>query len=205
MVGQTRERIVDAAIELFHRKGFNATSLREIADHVGLQVGSLYNHIASKEDLLFDIMHGVMTSLIENIEESLERAGDDPIDRLQAFFETSIRFHAMYRQQTFIGNSELRGLSDEHRREVIALRDTYEALFTQELEAVARIPGTEVGDIHLATFAGLALCTSVATWYREGGRLALDDIVADLPHLYAPLQGAARLQHATAATTDTTI
>ena len=45
----TKERIVDAAIDLFHRQGYNATSLRQIADEVGLQVGSLYNHMRSKE------------------------------------------------------------------------------------------------------------------------------------------------------------
>lgn len=175
---------------MFHRKGFNATSLREIADHVGLQVGSLYNHISSKEELLFDIMRDVMVSLIKSIEDSLAEAGEDPVRRLHAFFRASIRFHALYRQQTFIGNSELRGLTEEHRREIIGLRDDYEKLFATELEAVARANATDVGDVHLATFAGLALCTSVATWYREDGRLTLDDIIADLPTMYAPLASA---------------
>lgn len=58
------------------------------------------------------------------------------------------------------------------------------------MEAVARANATDGGDVHLATFAGLALCTSVATWYREDGRLTLDDIIADLPTMYAPLASA---------------
>src|SRR5204863_7239531 len=52
----TAEEIRSVALDLFYKRGFQATTLRDIAAKVGIQVGSLYNHIASKGELLFEIM-----------------------------------------------------------------------------------------------------------------------------------------------------
>lgn len=183
----TRERIFDAAVELFYKQGYNATSLRQIADGVGLQVGSLYNHMSSKEQLLFDIMREVMTELIEHTEAEMSAIGHDPVGRLLAFLRASIHFHATRQKQTFIGNSELRGLSPEHWAEVVALRDRYETTLREAVEAAKDAGRIEVEDTQLATFAALALCTSVANWYRPEGRLSLSDIDSMLPKLFAPL------------------
>ena len=183
----TKERIVEAAVELFHRQGYNATSLRQIADEVGLQVGSLYNHMRSKEQLLFEIMRDVMVELIEYTEERMAAARDDTLERLVAFLQASIHFHATRQKQTFIGNSELRGLSPEHRDEIVALRDRYETLLRETLQAASDAGSIRVADVQLATFAALALCTSVATWYRPDGRLPLKDVERMLPGLFGPL------------------
>jgi AcrR family transcriptional regulator len=185
----TRARIVDAAVDLFHRQGYNATSLREIADEVGLQVGSLYNHMASKEQLLYDIMREVMEELIEHTEEEMAAAGADTLERVRAFLRASIHFHATRQKQTFIGNTELRGLSPEHRREVVALRDRYETILREALQAAQDEGSLDLEDVQLATFAALALCTSVATWYRPDGRLSLEDLDRLLPGFFGPLCG----------------
>ena len=182
-----RERILDAAVDLFHRDGYNATSLRQISEIVGLQVGSLYNHIASKEALLFEIMHGVLVELLDETVVEMERAGKDPVGRTLAFLRTSIRFHALRQKETFIGNTELRGLSEDHRREIVELRDRYEAMLRSALQDCADQGLLAISDVPLATRAGLALCTSVAVWYRAEGRISLDELQAQLPGLFGPL------------------
>jgi AcrR family transcriptional regulator len=182
-----RERILGAAVDLFHRDGYNATSLRQISEIVGLQVGSLYNHIASKEALLFEIMHGVLVELLDETVVEMERAGDDPVGRTLAFLRTSIRFHALRQKETFIGNTELRGLSEDHRREIVELRDRYEGMLRSALQDCADQGHLVIGDVPLATRAGIALCTSVAVWYRAEGRMPLADLQTELPWLFGPL------------------
>ncbi|MCY0902366.1 MAG: TetR/AcrR family transcriptional regulator, partial [Firmicutes bacterium] len=63
------DEIAQAAIRLFNEKGYHATSVQDIADEVGLQKGSLYHYIASKEELLLQIasrsMHGFSRELAE--------------------------------------------------------------------------------------------------------------------------------------------
>jgi AcrR family transcriptional regulator len=187
----TRERIREAAITLFHRQGFNATSLRQIADEVGIQVGSLYNHIASKEALLLEIMRDVLLELIEDTEREMAAAGPVPLDRVLAFFRTSIRFHTQRREQTFIGNTELRGLSAPHREEIVRLRDHYEGLLRDALTAWRDAGGEGLEDVRLAARIGTAVFATVAVWYRPDGRLTVEDLQRLLPPLFGPLGRAA--------------
>jgi TetR/AcrR family transcriptional regulator, cholesterol catabolism regulator len=63
----TAETINQVAVSLFYRQGFQATPLRQIAGKVGVQVGSLYNHIQSKEELLFGIMRDIMAELLARL------------------------------------------------------------------------------------------------------------------------------------------
>lgn len=69
MDGDTRQTIRDVALELFSTKGYEQTSLREIAERVGLTKASLYYHYASKQDLLL--------SIVEPLIVGWRRIGDD--------------------------------------------------------------------------------------------------------------------------------
>lgn len=174
---RTAEAIRHAAIELFYKQGYETTTLRDIAKTVGIQVGSLYNHIPSKEKLLDSIMSGVMLDLLTSLEKALEPYSD-PVDRLRAAVECHVMFHAERAKEVFVGNSELRSLSKANRRAVVELRDRYEATFGEILEQ-----GSEAGvfyftDAKLLTYAILATGTQVPSWYKPRGRLSLREIAS---------------------------
>ena len=81
---KTSVAIREAAADLFFRRGYEATSLREVAAAVGVQVGSLYNHIKGKEELLNDIMTNVMIELETSMDVALQAAGPKALDQLSA-------------------------------------------------------------------------------------------------------------------------
>jgi AcrR family transcriptional regulator len=166
---RTAEAIRSAAIRLFFEHGYEATTLRQIAAEVGRTVGSVYNHIASKEDLLYSIMSGIMRDLLDEMEGVL--AGfDDPVDRLRAAAEFHVAFHAERSREVFIGNSELRSLPPVRRAAVIEARDAYEQVFRRLLDDGVRAKVFHVADVRLATYGIIAMGTHVADWYRPGGR-----------------------------------
>jgi AcrR family transcriptional regulator len=185
--GSTLERIRTVAVELFSKQGYKETSLREIADRVGIKVGSLYNHMSSKEELLFTIMHDIMQDLLASGRAAMEAAAPDPGAEIVAFMENSIRFHGERKNETFIGNTELRALSPDRRAFVVQLRDDYERLLRGSLERAQAEGVLEVPDVQLATFAGLAICSHVATWYDSNQRLALEEVQRLLPMAYSPV------------------
>lgn len=189
-VNGSSERIVEAAIELFHQHSYEATSLRQVADAVGLQVGSLYNHISSKEELLHRIMRQVMVDLIDYTRSAMEAGEDDVLAQIMAFMRASIRFHATRQRETFIGNSELRALSEANRKDIISLRDEYQDLFSDALTRGISEDVIVADDVQLATFTALAICSSAATWYRPGRRLSIPDLERQLPRLFAPVNEA---------------
>lgn len=181
----TASTIRKAAIELFYQQGFHATSQRQLADAVGLQVASLYNHIKSKEQLLAEIMSDVMHQLISATAAAVE-AAPTPQARLRAYMREGIRFHAQHRLEAFVGNTELRSLSPKNRRVVVELRNKYQAMLESILAECVAEGSIKVPDIKLAAYAGVAICVHVSSWYREGGRLSLDEVIDALLASYTP-------------------
>lgn len=184
----TAVAIRDAAVRLFYQQGFEATSQRQLADAVGLQVASLYNHISSKEQLLAAIMTDAMRQLIARTEAAVN-AATSPLDRLHTFMREGVRFHADHRLEAFVGNTELRSLSAGNRLAVVELRDRYQEILEAILEDCGKDGTVHVPDTKLAAYAGVAICVHVAQWYRDDGRLSLADVVAGLLASYAPTAG----------------
>jgi AcrR family transcriptional regulator len=78
--GSTRERILDVALELFLEQGYEKTSLREIADRLGVTKAALYYHFASKEDILLEL-HLRLHALGRDILDRFDVLDDEEIVR----------------------------------------------------------------------------------------------------------------------------
>lgn len=176
---ETAETIRKEATKLFFRQGYHGTSLREVASAAGLKVGSLYNHITGKEDLLFQVMGGIMDDLFVLHEEAMAAVSGDAVDRLLSAAAVHLRFHAERAHEVFIGNAELRNLEGAARKVIVTRRNDYQ----ERLEALV----SEAGEAGLAdiltpkmhVYSLLANGTHLASWYRPQGARALDDIIAD--------------------------
>jgi AcrR family transcriptional regulator len=174
---KTSEAIREAAAELFFKQGYEATSLRAVAAQVGIQVGSLYNHISGKEELLADLMVAVMDELERAVESAVRSAEENPVARLRAALDAHIRYHAQHARETFVGNSELRALGSDNRKEVLARRSRYERYLRQLITDAAAEWGAELIDPKLQTYAVLALGMHVASWFRPRGSVSLQRVV----------------------------
>ncbi|SCZ56503.1 transcriptional regulator, TetR family [Arthrobacter sp. UNCCL28] len=165
------------AAKLFFDRGYDATSLRQVAAAAGLKVGSLYNHIDSKEHLLLQIMGGIMDDLMDSIRRAV-RVDGDAVDKMQAALAAHLKFHAEHAREVFIGNAELRSLSDAAREVVIAKRSEYELLLQKLVEEAGWAGLADVSDARIHVYSFVAQATHIAGWFKPGGRMSLDEIVA---------------------------
>ncbi len=176
--GRRSERTSDViravSIELFYKRGYQATTLRDIASRVGIQVGSLYNHIASKGDLLFETMETTMLDLLED--QRLVAQTPDVVERMRLFVYHHVKFHGERAAEVFIGNTELRSLNRAQRSRIVALRDEYERMFQNELEDGIRQGKFLPVDVRVTAYGTLAMTTWVSSWYSPRGRLSLEAI-----------------------------
>lgn len=173
--GSIARAISVAAIDLFYKHGYEAATLRDLAKRVGLKVGSLYNHIESKQGLIFSIMRAVMDDLMHDVETAVaNQAG--PVAQMHAAVRAHVSFHATRAKEVFVGNSELRSLTPAHHAFVVRLRDRYEGLFQAIVEAGKASGAFEVEDATLSAYAILAMCTGVSSWYSPQGRLSVDEL-----------------------------
>lgn len=173
---RTSTAIREAAAKLFYAHGYEATSLRAVASEVGIQVGSLYNHISGKEELLRDIMVSVMDELLEAVHRAIEDADPGAVNQFKAAVDCHIRYHAEHAREVFIGNSELRALSEEDLDEVLEKREEYEKLLQSLVKNVAKETGAKILDAKLQTYSVLAQGAHVSSWYKPGGPKSLDKV-----------------------------
>jgi AcrR family transcriptional regulator len=177
----TEQRIVAAATSLFYEKGYHAATMREVAAAAGIKAGSLYNHFPGKEELLFLVASRTMRELLEGGREAV--AGEaEPRGRLRALVKRHVVYHARQRCQAKVADEQLHALPSARRAEVVAIRDAYEQLFADALDAGCAEHGWVVADTRIVTLAITTMCTGVDAWYRDDGRLAPDaiaDVYAD--------------------------
>jgi AcrR family transcriptional regulator len=151
-------------------------NLRMLADEIGVKAGSFYNHIASKEELLYTLLADTMVELMAGVESALAGA-TDPADALRRFVAFHIEFHAVRRDEVFIGNAELGSLSAGHRADIVARRDAYEQRLLAILRAGEKVGQFAPGDLRVAAKALIALLSGICTWYRADGRLGVKPLV----------------------------
>ncbi|WP_372884654.1 TetR/AcrR family transcriptional regulator [Shimia sp.] len=170
----TGPRVRRAALTLFARHGYAAVSMRQIAREVGVQAGALYNYTPDKQSLLFDLMQSHLSELLAA--RPPMAAGSGAMQRLEAFTRFHIRFHSQRPEEVFIAYMELRNLSPENFALIEGQRRAYEDRLEEILRAGVAEGSFEVADTKIATLAVIAMLTGVNTWYREGGRLSLDEV-----------------------------
>lgn len=187
---RTYATVREAALSLFADRGYELTTMRDIADAVGIRAPSLYNHVASKQALLEEIMHGTMDTLLRDLRESTRAAPPDPCQRLVAATEAHVRFHARHRREAFVGNREINSLDEPSRRELLKKRDRYERGFRSLIEDGVRAGCFSVGSAKLTSFALLEMGIGVATWYRESGPLSVDAVAEAYGQMALRLVGA---------------
>ena len=173
---RTEEAIRLAAVELIATRGFEAMTLRELAEKVGIQPGSIYRYFPSKGKLLVDLLVEHLHFLLEHWQREKPDT-DDPVERLRAFVDFHIRSHTLRRREVFVANMELRSLSSADYRHIVALRGRYEAILAGILQDGTAVGAFHLPDARVATFAILAMLTGVGTWYKDSGRLGKRELI----------------------------
>lgn len=127
----TRNAVIcKTAAGLFRRKGFRAASMRELAEQLGVEAPSLYNHIGSKSELLQNICFNIaddFTTHIETVEVSLQPAAKK--------IEQLIRFHIKLMLRSFdevyVSNHEWKHLEEPYLANFLNQRKAYESKMVQ--------------------------------------------------------------------------
>jgi AcrR family transcriptional regulator len=169
-------RAVDAAVGLFSRKGYTATSTREVAALLGMQKASLYYHIDSKEDLLYLICRSSLEQIRHDVENAIKDV-QDPMDRLRTLISSHIESLLRDEERHSTTFTEMHALSREHLTQVLALRDQHESLVRSVLQA-AQSAGNLRDDVDAKylCLALLGMMNRVTVWYRHGGALSPNQV-----------------------------
>jgi AcrR family transcriptional regulator len=171
-----RDRVLAAAVQLFAEYGYHAATMRDIARIAGIQAASIYYHYVNKQALLVEIMETHMLRLNANIERIISKQ-ETVQQRLYEVIANHIRLHTIYKPEFFIIDTEIRALAGENREKILALRDQYETLLQKLLQEGMKQGVLRQTDVKVSSYAIIAMCTEVATWFRPAGRLSVQQVI----------------------------
>jgi len=164
------DQVVKAAAKLFREKGYHGTSMQDIGDAVGLQKGSLYPHVTSKDALLFQVINGALQTVMQQIVPIIN-SPSSPLEKLTEAIKDHIEGTIVYRDGIAVFLEASKYLSPARRRSALRQQRRYEALIQQIIEE-----GIEAGqfrpcDTKVVCYAILGMCNWVYRWYSPKGRL----------------------------------
>jgi AcrR family transcriptional regulator len=170
-----KQQIYSTARSLFHERGYQATTVRDIAGRLNMQAGSLYAHIESKEDVLWEIVNKAADQFLAAA-EPVVASNLPPADKLRKLVSAHVRVVADNLAESSIFLHEWKYLGEERRQAVIERRRHYEHLFRQVIEQ-----GIESGDFtptdpKMATRLVLSAVNWLPQWYNPDGPLSPEEI-----------------------------
>lgn len=167
---QRRERILDSAAVLFRQQGYSQTTVRQIADAVGVQSGALFYYFHSKESILA----AVIARGLEQISNAVDAAchqGQAPRERLRVMLVAHLEVLLGPAQNALIVMiNEWRHLHSGNQADMLAQRDAYEARWQQALDTAAAA-GLLPTDTQLLRRYLLGALNWTHRWYHSGGPL----------------------------------
>ncbi len=168
----TVERLVKAAVALFSRNGYSATSTREVAALLGMQKASLYYHIEGKEDLLYFICKSSLEQIKSDVEKATQDIAD-PLERVRVLIVAHIESMLRDADEHSTTLAEMNALSPDRLMQVRTLRDNYEDLVRSILQDAqkARVVRDDL-DVKYMCLSLLGLMNRVLVWYRRRGPLS---------------------------------
>jgi AcrR family transcriptional regulator len=173
------EHIYRVTAEIMCEKGYEATSMSDIADAVGLTKAGVYHYISGKQQLLFEIMSFAMDKVEQEVVRPA-RLVADPEERLRLIVSRHSRRILESGGAVTIVLEEMAALARPHYGSIRNRKRAYYDLVRQTLEELQAAGRLRDIDPTSGAFTVLGMINWVARWYRREGRLGPDAVLGDM-------------------------
>lgn len=167
----------EAALTLFSSRGYHGTTMKDVANVLGVRAPSLYNHVGSKQEILQRIMVSGIQRLLA-FQDAAIASTDDAAEQLRRMTGAHVLVHTRHRRSVIVGDRELSNLAGDTLRIVRSERERYEQRYRALIQRGVDDGLFRVDQPKLATFAIIKMASSVSLWFNEEGPLS-DHEVAD--------------------------
>lgn len=174
-----KTEIKNVAQGLFKKHGYAVASMRDIASEMGMEAASLYNHIESKEEILYSICFGLANKLNNSIEEV-----NDIYFNAEEKLRMAVRFHIEVLTEdldaAYVFVHDWKNLSGKALEDFKAARDMYEHGIRTIIEDGEKEGLFDEENKGFATLTILSSLNWIVEWYKKDGRLSPQEIATKL-------------------------
>lgn len=176
--GKRASDIYRVAAEIMCQKGYEATSMNDIAEAAGLTKAGIYHYIRGKEDLLFEIMNYAMDVVDHGIVTHAQEV-EDAEERLRTIVERHARNVLEGVGALTIVLEEISALTPAHRRQITARKRSYYEFIRGTLEELEKEGKLRPVSPTVAAFSLLGMILWISRWYRRDGKLTTEQALHD--------------------------
>lgn len=162
---QKKERIIKDAAVLFKQKGYSATSMRELAEKVGMEAASLYNHIRSKEEILEEICFKIANQYVLHISQ-IEDRNVGVIQKLKDLISLHVNMIIQEPNEVSVANNDWKNLSDTKKELYKQIRKGYEKRIAAILNEGMHCGELKKMNVSVALFTLLSSLRWIELWYK---------------------------------------
>jgi AcrR family transcriptional regulator len=177
-----KEQIYSTARSLFRERGYPATTVRDIAREMNMQAGSLYAHIESKEDVLWEIVNRAADQFLAGA-EPIATSGLRPTEKLRELVRAHVGMVATNLAEATIFLHEWKFLGEERRRNIAERRNRYESLYRHVVEEGIASGEFAPTDPKMATLLVLSAVNWMPQWYNPSGPLSPAEVADSFSEL----------------------
>lgn len=170
-----RSRIMAAAQELFAAKGFNGTSIRDIARAADMSMSNMYHHFGSKENVLIAIYEEGAEEILTEL-HAVVNMDMDPVARLELLVERHMKYAQKVNSKARLFTVEIDQIPEGAREPVARCERGILNVYKQELRLIRALGRLRPIDITVAAFIIIAAVNWPLRWYREGGKLSYGEV-----------------------------
>lgn len=174
-----RELILSEAAKLFKDRGFGATGMRDIAEKVGMEAASMYNHIKSKDEILelicFKIADNYTTQL-EDIDNQILSFQD----KMKKIIKVHIDLMIDDAASVSVANNDWKYLREEKKANYKNIRKAYESSFANILEEGMRSGEFKTMNVSVALFTILSSLRWIELWYKPSRNISAIELEEEL-------------------------
>lgn len=178
LIDLRRRQIIEGAMQVFAAKGFHGASVREIANAAGLTMGTMYNYVRSKEDILYIVYDFMTTILTEGLKKAIQET-EDPREKVSAALRHNMELIYKYRDVILFLYREAGNYDKESVRTVLAQETKYIEVFEELLRL--HFQGRKVNESRLKMAADILSYLNVILvlrgWSLRRRYDSMDDVV----------------------------
>jgi len=177
-----KQELEQKAASLFRERGYTATSMRDLAQHLGIEAASLYSHIKSKEELLHKTCFDLAESLFQSL-DALNTLDLTASDMLKRALKNHLEIISADSDRAMVFLHEYRHLSEPGRTLFLKMRKDYEQRFMLIIRSGIRNGEFRKVDEKITTLALLSAVNSTPVWLKKGKDMqpgALADLLSDI-------------------------
>jgi len=173
--GSRKDVIVRKAASLFREKGYKAASMRDLAEAVGVEAASLYNHIKSKSELLHELVFSVANKFVLKMDE-IESENISSLEKMEKLLRFHITEMIHNYEEVYVSDREWKHLSDPYLSNYQNQRRVYRKRIAAIIEEGIRNKEIKTIDAATVVLIFLHAVSGIESWHRSTKKITATEL-----------------------------